>query len=649
MQKYLLYLILFTCHSYIFPQFDSSLILNDKIFQLLEDAEEENEDGQLFEIIEELLLNPINLNEASLTDLIKIPFLTSLDAKQILSKRKELNHFSSISDLEKIKIDQNTLILIKPFVKIGKPRTTEKNNNLQYYIRSRVKNDLQNRVGFINGNYLGNKQSLYNRILLKNQNMRIGLLSEKDAGENDYLDHYTGFFEYQSNGLINKVIFGDYNIEFGQGLAMWSAYSFSKGLDAVNPVMKRTRNISAHLSSEENRHFRGSAISLNLPSNLVTLFYSSNSISAVLDNSSDISNFYRSGYYRTESELSKKNNLGEIVAGITTSMNIAEILDIGILHYQVNYDRSFALVNTNKLIGSKFSFTSLSYNILINDINVNGEIAYNGVAYSTITNINLKINSNIGLLASYRNYSPQYYNIFSNGFGEYGNTQNEVGYYLGGKIKTPLGYLNIYYDIFRSFSESFFSDFPTSGSDFLIYYDLKVSRSLQFGIKYKWEVKEKQVKLNLNELLIDESKSNYRVEIKYKLNKFINGKSRIELVNFASGDEIESGFLSFQELKLAIPKHFSISSRIIFFDSDSYNSRLYEFENDVRGVMSNFPLFGEGFRWYFLFSYSPFNNFSISAKYSETYKPNEKIISSGNAQIVGNLDNRLNLQIDYGF
>jgi hypothetical protein len=87
----------------------------------------------------------------------------------------------------------------------------------------------------------------------------------------------------------------------------------------------------------------------------------------------------------------------------------------------------------------------------------------------------------------------------------------------------------------------------------------------------------------------------------------------------------------------------------VVFNTDSYNSRLYEFENDVRGVMTNLPLFGEGFRWYFLFSYSLFEKLTLSAKYSETYKPNEKYISSGNSQINGNIDNRINLQIDYTF
>ncbi len=525
----------------------------------------------------------------------------------------------------------------------------EQSNVLSYQFRSRIKNDLQNRSGFNNGNYNGNKLSLYNRIVVKNNNLRIGLLTEKDSGEKDYLDHYTGFVEYKSSGLIDKFIVGDYNLSLVQDWLYGVLMRFLKELTQLIQLLKEIEIFQAHLSSEENRHFRGGSVSVNLFSSIITIFYSSNNISAVLDEDNNVLNFYRSGYYRTNSELEKKNNFNEIVTGLSYNQNINEFLNFGLLHYQVNYDKPFSFVNINKLNGKKFSFSSFTYNAFLNNMYLNGEIAYNGSAFSTIANIHLKIDSNIGLLASYRNYSPQFYNIFSNGFGEFGNTQNEIGYYLGTKIKTAVGYFNIYYDIFRSHSESYFADFPTSGSDFLINYEGKVNSSLLVGLKYKWETKEKQVKINSNDLLINEVKSNYRIEFKYKLNKMLNGKSRIELVNYSGSDKLESGFLSFQEIKYSIPKNFSISSRIVVFNTDSYNSRLYEFENDVRGVMSNLPLFGEGFRWYFLFSYSLFEKLTLSAKYSETYKPNEKYISSGNSQINGNIDNRINLQIDYTF
>ena len=65
--------------------------------------------------------------------------------------------------------------------------------------------------------------------------------------------------------------------------------------------------------------------------------------------------------------------------------------------------------------------------------------------------------------------------------------------------------------------------------------------------------------------------------------------------------------------------------------------------------MPNLAMYGEGIRWYFIAKYKPIKFLSISAKYSETYKPDEKTLSSGDSEIIGNLDNRFSLQIDLSF
>ncbi len=41
--------------------------------------------------------------------------------------------------------------------------------------------------------------------------------------------------------------------------------------------------------------------------------------------------------------------------------------------------------------------------------------------------------------------------------------------------------------------------------------------------------------------------------------------------------------------------------------------------------------------------------FTLSLKYSETYKPKEETISSGFNEISGNVDNRIALQIDFRY
>ena len=649
MKYYYIFLIIFVFHSFLYSQIDSTNIVDEKIFQLLEDASEDLEDAVFFEIIEELSQNPIDINRASSSELLKLPFLSPTDAKLIISKRNKLGRFSSFEELKEIEgIDESCLILIKPFIEFGSYSVSEDivNNDLNYYFRSRAKSDLQNRQGFNNGYYQGSKLSFYNRMIAKSNNFKVGILSEKDPGEINFSDHYTGYIQYQSAKLLQNIVFGDYNIEFGEGLALWSPYSFSKGSDAVNPPIKRMRSIRPHLSSEENRHFRGSAVSINFNSSTFTGFYSTNNISATLDDNSNITNFYQIGYYRSESEKSKKNNLRENVYGFTYGIDLNENLNFGILHYEVNYDKSFLFKNSNELSGDKFSFSSVSARILLNKLSISSEIANNTEAFSILTNILLRISPQIDVLASYRNYAPNYYNIFSNGFGEFGHTQNEIGYYLGAKIRSRYGNLNIYYDIFKSPSLSYYSDFPASGNDFLIQYDSKLTKSLQFTVKYKREKKEKQILIDGENKIGDQLKSNLRAEIKFKINKEFTGKSRIEIVQFTKSSNAESGFISYQDIKYKIPKYFSFSGRIVFFDTESYNSRLYEFENDLKGSMSNLPLFGEGFRWYFLVNFNPIQQLTISLKYAETFKPKEDFISSGNSQITGSLDNRISLQID---
>jgi hypothetical protein len=57
-------------------------------------------------------------------------------------------------------------------------------------------------------------------------------------------------------------------------------------------------------------------------------------------------------------------------------------------------------------------------------------------------------------------------------------------------------------------------------------------------------------------------------------------------------------------------------------------------------------MFGEGMRWYIILRYKPFRIFILSLKFSETYKPKAKTISSGNNEIEGNIDNRVSFQLD---
>ena len=118
------------------------------------------------------------------------------------------------------------------------------------------------------------------------------------------------------------------------------------------------------------------------------------------------------------------------------------------------------------------------------------------------------------------------------------------------------------------------------------------------------------------------------------------------MYDISAVSENENGFLVFQDIRYSPNSSLNIYGRIIFFQTDSFNSAIYEYENNLTGVLTNIPLFYQGIRWYTMVRYRPLKFFTLSFKYSETYKPAEKTIGSGDNIIPGNLDNIVAFQLD---
>ncbi|MCB0742701.1 MAG: helix-hairpin-helix domain-containing protein [Ignavibacteriae bacterium] len=636
----------------IYSQIDSAEVIDANIFELTESLFENNEDISSYDLVNQLLSNPIDINKTTVNELTNLPFLTLQDAQTIIKQRDKIKYFNSFNDFNTIKgVHPDVLLLMKPFVVFNIPdeKVERKITGVSVNIHSRLFSDLQNERGYLDKSYLGSKIKSYNKIGATFGNFRSRILVEKDAGESSFIDYISGFVEYKNESVIEKIIVGDYDFEFGQGLAIWSPYGYSKGSDAVNSISKRARGISAHTSSDENKFFRGLALESKLGNFQITAFASNNKKDATINDNDLVSNFVISGYHRTENEYSKLDNLTETTYGGSINYSLIDLFNVGILHINSAYNKYLDFGNNFSLNGNKFQFTSLSYNFYFNRLNVLGEVAYNGEAIATVANIFLGLSDNVQFVTTYRNYPKNYFNIFSNGFGETNNTQNENGFYFGVRINSDYGKFNIYYDIFNFPYSNYTNGFSSNGNDFLFNYENKLARNVKLNLKVKDEIKEIFVSENFRQIIGSTEKLNIRGTLDYNFSKSIFGKSRIEYVKFNEQNKLEEGYLLFQDVKFKFSDYFALTSRIIFFQTESYNSRIYEFENDLRGVLSNSPLFGEGLRFYLLFNFKPTNNFYIYLKYSETYKPNIKGSGSGYAEINGNLDNKISAQFDYRF
>ncbi|MCI0472660.1 MAG: helix-hairpin-helix domain-containing protein, partial [Ignavibacteria bacterium] len=256
-------LILFIClpgSSFVFSQPDTSGIIPDTTdlgstkYQeiLLENTLDENEDSKLLDKIEYLKGNPVDINTAKQEDLEEIPFISRIVANRIIKYRNTNGKFKSKRQLIEIEgISQDLYDKLKPYVIARNSKTdyvkdeegnvrlesSVKGRNLfsgaDFRIRSRIQQDLQTKEGYIDGDYQGSKIKIYNRFTgnYKGADYKLGanLTLEKDAGEQKLTDFYSGYLELKDWKFIKKAVAGDYVLNFGQGLGLWTSLAFSKG------------------------------------------------------------------------------------------------------------------------------------------------------------------------------------------------------------------------------------------------------------------------------------------------------------------------------------------------------------------------------------------------------------------------------------
>ena len=652
----------------IFSQDSSYIETNDLIDEVLQEPNEETDNSELYEQLDELSNNPIDINSAGLSELQRIPFIDLSIASLIISHRNRFGKYFSKNELYSIPdIPNETIKKILPFV-TAKIKNEKINTNKYvsgFYqtilksskisIRSRMTEKIQDEYGFTQNKFLGSKYKIYNRILAQNSDrIEIGFLTDKDPGEKQFNDFSSFHLSLNNVGLIKTAVAGDYVIQFGQGLALWSPFGFSKGADAVYPVKKKGKVLKPYTSALENNFNRGLAASINYSNFTLTSFFSKNKFDANIDS---ISGFITStpvdGFHRTGTEILKRKSAEEFLIGSSLSFTRDNSFETGILYYHSKISNPYFPSGPFDLSGTNFNYTSMYYDIYLMNFNLFGESAYNGTSVASIINLEIYISHSLSFITSVRSYPHNYENLHGFGFGEKnGAEQNEVGFYNGLKWRTPAGLLNFYFDQFKFPYASYFIPLPVQGNEFLINFTSKPLKYLVTRLRFKHESKE-QLTGNSeqgNKIIAPRLRENFRIELIYDLSKRIRIKGKFEYNNYRINDisSIEEGYLYFQDLRIIPIKDLTFYGRIIIFDTDSFNSAIYEYENDLNGILSSTALFGIGIRWYLIFKYKLLNMITISAKYSETYKPGEKYLGTGYSQINGNTENRFGIQIDIG-
>jgi len=624
---------------------------------LLEQATQDGEESTLLDRLQRLEEFPIDLNDASIEELQVIPGITPAIARNIVVTRDSLEGFRTFSELQRIDgIDDQLYALLKKYARV----TPRAQNELNLNYRSRTSRDLKTRKGFEDGTYAGSPWKAYNRLLVNyGPTFSAGLLTDKDPGETKVNDFLSGFLMLRTKRPLLQIVAGDYFLEAAQGVTVWRSLGFSKGLDVILPARKTPRGLSSYVSSDESNFYRGVAGAVSLSGVDLSGFYSNKKVDASVDSSGNVTSISGFGTHRTESELRRRLALQEEAAGGRVALSLGGAFRLGSTFHSVRYDKPFLAKRLYDFSGREAHILGIDYDVVWKGFNLFGEWARSHTrAIGGISGLSIRFSKGWDFVLSVRRYPRDFISLHGYAFGQRnGATQNEYGIYTGLRVRlSPTIRLSAYYDQFEFPWRTAAIPLPIRGTDFLLAADLRPVRKFVVELKYKSEKKgdavtaEDEFGRDITQL-VDRSQRNGRVTATLDVSRKLRLRGRVELVKveysaFAGG---QKGILLYQDLRWRPFSRLTVDARLIFFDTDSYDSRIYEYESELRGTLFNPALYGKGRRWYVVARYIAFGVLEISAKYSETYRDDLKRIGSGPDEIPGNVDNRLSGQVDVRF
>ncbi|MEO0312485.1 MAG: hypothetical protein RIQ89_2142 [Bacteroidota bacterium] len=684
--KFLLVIFLFTS-TLVFSQTPEDESTEQKVEIIAGGSDAEIDFTNLLEKTEYFRNHPINLNKTNRETLEDFYLLNDLQINSLLAHIQDNGPLLAIQELQAIKhFDLSTIYNILPFVTIGNEGTnfpisfksifTEGKTSLF----TRFQSVLEEARGFSpkdfstndTNRYLGSRVKIFTRMRHTYSNvLSIGYTGEKDAGEEFFKGSQKGGFDFNSfhifyrpNKIIKAIAIGDYQVQYGQGLALWAGLAFGKSGDAIN-IKRNGRGLIPYTSVDENIFLRGAAISLGKNKFSADIFIASNSLDANVPSDSSINNdelgissVIITGFHRTKSELENKNILKEDIAGThlqLKSKNWNLGMTLATMKYNRKLSRRLSLYNQFEFNDDNNSNLSMDYSYLYRNIHVYGEIARSsngGIAQVHGALVSLDPKVSMSLL--YRNYQKNYQALRSNGFGENTRNANEKGFYTGINIK-PNRYLNInfFYDQFQFPWLKYLVDAPSDGTDLLGQITYTPNRTFEAYLRYRTRNRPSNFYEDDEFItsVVNQRLDNYRFNIKYKISSSVWLANRVEMSKSSQGGFNGSeGFMVYQDLSYKpLQSKVSFNARLILFDAPVFDTRIYAFENDVLYAYSIPAYSGRGSRVYANIRYKIKKGIDCWIRYATTVFDDRSVIGSGLDEINSNIRSELKAQIRFEF
>lgn len=603
----------------------------------LDAQEETSEATEMLELLEQLKQQPLDLNKVSRDELLQIPFLLPVQAELIIQYRKTLGHYTDFLELYNIpELSPEIIDSIRPFLIISMPTPI----NLTFDSRIRLKGLLSP-----NQDEPDSPLKVYQRYhVTTGEKMSAWFLLEKDPGEKQLNDFQSASIARTKLPLNSQLILGNFNVKIAQGLILSGPYGQALAADPLSPFKNHTPTIQPYRSVNENSALRGFAWQMEKEQFKYLLFVSNARRDANLTPDGKITSLYESGIHQTASEVEKKQRTTEQLVGTSFSSSFFNKIRIGFTFLASHFQHPFVNQEPERkrfaFQGRDNYFYGFDFNYLQAPFTLVGELAWQKSGQPALTTGFVFSKRQLQALLFYQYYSPQFYNIHGRAWGSFMSLpQNNEGFYAGLKYRLLKNTrLNAYLNFSRTPWRTYLEKMPVESRKSMLQLTQQINRNCRLSV-YTRISQDTQGYSYLNQYLLSQTAllSNLyyhlRVQVEYKLQPYLKFRTRFEkkwakapqdnLFISSISPKLDSGTLIYHQLQGNIKPAIDFQVRYYLFHVSDYPARLYAYEADVPGMMTNFLFQDLGSRWYFSGRYTWQGRVVLAFKFATTYFKNQ--------------------------
>lgn len=601
--------------------------VDDAIEQWVEDRGSDANVSELRDLLLQLSENPVNINDTVAVTVL--PFLSPFQIKALQNYIILHGQLLSLKELRMVPgFDSLTIALITPLVR-AEPYEKQSFPGLagmfdrgHHTLVTGLGGTMEQAKGYENGKYEGdNLRGLLCYRFNYDNRVVFQLSADKDPTEAWGKDNFYGYSLTLNNfGLLERLVVGRFNLQFGQGVALWTGYEpFS--LTGSSPV-RYANGVKAAGPFYEEGWQEGVAATVRMTRTV--------SVSAF---GSRAGNEWMGGGHL---EFRQDN----LVLGITAA---ASILDDSVRLRNYVYNQDYFRGDRTGVLGVDALWQ-------VGRLQFFGEVATDVEGHPAVIGgmkLSLQGDNSIGLTA--RHYDSRYHNLHTAAYSIGTRTANEQGVSLDGRFRLPLGLMALVSADVHRFPQLRYGCYaPSTGSKWQLQLGRSAGRHGEVTVRYALRHQQRNVPGTSGKVI--ENTFRHQLQGQYRFtNEPWRFTTRVIFSWFnAEESDNQQGWLVSQEVRYGQGR-WQAAMQATWHDINGYYARIYLSESTLQYAFSMPMLQGRGFRTSAVVRYDVSEWLNISVKYALIARPGADSIGSDNAATPGPIRQTWHIQLRWKF